>query len=279
MFLEYHHDGHFEVATGLLEESNGIVQFQGHMWIEDTRDGGGSEWIPTIGSRPAERWLVKPRESTEIPIGWRSQMSPARSVGQDEKLRAHCHCGGVEFFITRPTRKSLDASSPYPDLLVPYHSGLSGNPDNTPWWLSKDGKRYVAGPCTCNSCRLVTGFDVVEWAFVPIANIELPDGKPFQPSFGTLKEYRSSEKVPRRFCGRCGATVFWHGDERPTLIDVAVGLLDADSGSRAEEWLQWSTDRVSFGEDALNKELISSLHSGLAQWGKLQTLGETETCV
>ncbi|CAJ2503617.1 Uu.00g110110.m01.CDS01 [Anthostomella pinea] len=50
--------------------------------------------------------------------------------------------------------------------------------------------------------------------------------------------YRSSSGVVREFCDRCGATVFWHDGDRPELIDVSVGLLDAAEGARAESWLE-----------------------------------------
>lgn len=85
---------------------------------------------------------------------------------------------------------------------------------------------------------------------------------------GTLKRYESAKGIRREFCGTCGATCFWHSDERPGLIDVSVGLLEADTGARAEEWLAWCTERVSFAEHAQNKSLISNLGKGLKAWGK-----------
>jgi hypothetical protein len=54
-----------------------------------------------------------------------------------------------------------------------------------------------------------------------------------------MKAYRSSESAVRMFCGVCGAGCFWDGEERGVaLVDVAVGLLDAETGARAEEWLE-----------------------------------------
>jgi hypothetical protein len=49
--------------------------------------------------------------------------------------------------------------------------------------------------------------------------------------------------------------VFWHDKWRPDIIDVSVGLLDAPEGARAENWLEWWKDRVSFVEDAGNGRL------------------------
>lgn len=53
---------------------------------------------------------------------------------------------------------------------------------------------------------------------------------------------------------------------RPSLVDVAVGLLDAESGARAEEVLAWWPGRVSFREYALNRGLITGLEEGLREW-------------
>ena len=58
-----------------------------------------------------------------------------------------------------------------------------------------------------------------------------------------LTSYESSPGDLREFCINCGATIFWHDKWSPDLINVSVGLL------RAEEWLDWWTDRVSFSED------------------------------
>ena len=88
---------------------------------------------------------------------------------------------------------------------------------------------------------------------------------------GTLKQYNSSEGIWRAFCGVCGAVVFYHNDKRPDLIDVSVGLMEAESGARAEEWLEWSRDEVSYAEYAQNKSLIESLNTGLKAWGRIGT--------
>jgi hypothetical protein len=50
--------------------------------------------------------------------------------------------------------------------------------------------------------------------------------------------------------------------ERPNVIDVAVGLLNAPSGARAEDWLSWRKREPSFGEDAVNKTFARELTKG-----------------
>jgi hypothetical protein len=161
--------------------------------------------------------------------------------------------------------------------------------------------RYLAGTCACRSCRLTSGFEIQAWAFIPRANIyfHIHDTPPrSQPSSGSLQEakattsvvpldfetlppniltsYESSQGVRREFCARCGATIFWRDRWRAALLDVSVGLLEADEGARAETWLEWWKERVSFAEDAGNgrtgetarraKCLINSLEEGLRRW-------------
>jgi hypothetical protein len=179
--------------------------------------------------------------------------------------------------------------------MIPYHTQdpQIPNPGNEVWWLRDNDKKYLAGTCACRSCRLTSGFEIQTWAFVPRSNIyfhisQLHDGSTTEktqyfpldflalPS-GILQSYESSPGVVREFCGTCGATVFWHDKWRPDLVDVSVGLFDASEGSRAENWLEWWTERVSFAEDAkMNSvvesqksfDLIPRLERGLWAWGR-----------
>jgi hypothetical protein len=275
MYLHYKKDGHFEVATGTfqLDSTDGIIDFRSHMWIEDTIDGGASPFITEIGDRTLNRYPQEAKPSVELSLTWRDE---PKSTAQDneDKLHAHCHCRGVEFWISRPTQESRNTKARYSDLVKPYHSEDSENPSNETWFLPRSN-RFMAGTCACKSCRLALGFDITTWAFVPVTNISLDreGAKPFQrhPYWGTMKAHLLPDGITRTFCGVCGANVFWDGwskDGSPSLIDVAVGLLDARTGARAEEWLAWWPNRVSFEEDALNKGLIAGLKKGLKSWAE-----------
>lgn len=57
-------------------------------------------------------------------------------------------------------------------------------------------------------------------------------------------------------------------------MDVAVGLLDAESGARAEEVLGWWAERVSFAEEAVNKGLVKALERGLREWAEVKGGGD-----
>ena len=140
------------------------------------------------------------------------------------------------------------------------------------WWLRANKTKFLAGLCSCDSCRLASGMEITPWAFIPRIDISLDaEGKvPFEDTFGTLKTYNSSKGVMRSFCSVCGAIVFFADSERDktTLLDVAAGLLSAPEGSRAESWLEWRTERLSFREDAVGRagSLVEGIENGLREF-------------
>lgn len=257
----------FFVASGLLEAAQVDTQAVEHGCVNDTLDSGVSRFIAKVGNRSATYWNGPGNVSQPLlQAEGISHAEPCNEQSKEEKLPARCHCGGVEFFVTSPDASSKAASSPWSDLLVPYHSGSSHNPDDVKWWLRAGDTKFLAGFCACNSCRLGAGFPIQTWAFVPKSNIFKPDGSTLSYDLDTLQVYESSPGVYREFCNRCGATVFWHCDERPSVVDVSVGLLQAKSGAMARSWLDWATERVSFTEYALDRNLIQPLEDGLRDW-------------
>jgi hypothetical protein len=103
--------------------------------------------------------------------------------------------------------------------------------------------------------------------YVPTSQLITASGEAYRFDSPTLKSFKSSENVTRYHCGSCGATVFYTADTRPEVIDVAVGLLRAPSGARAEEWLDWRT-RISFEGDAKHARLLKNFKEGLEAWGE-----------
>lgn len=309
------------VATGVIEglvdrsgdgdrskEDNGGLwepQYARHINVLGTRDGGLSSYLPEIRGRQMDDRSL-----------WGE---PALAVGTDDGTRnedalpASCHCGNVSFHVTRPDQSSGVPKRGYSDLIHPFCSTpaeIVANPEDEKWWLraprpgiapprsqtqdSSTPTRYLAGTCACRSCRLISGFEVQSWAFVPRGNIfwhmSLPDThhsetaqiitpldfKTLPP--GILKSYHSSPGVVREFCANCGATVFWRDDEGAEVVDVSAGLFDAIEGTRAEDWLEWWTGRVSFAEEtrtgrsgevaARAEGLIDSLERGMRKWAQ-----------
>ncbi|KAL9596576.1 MAG: hypothetical protein Q9219_005703 [cf. Caloplaca sp. 3 TL-2023] len=242
-----------------------MFELREQIFVGDTKDGGLSSWLEsTCSSSRPEQSKKAPSTSAFMMKDVAIDKSNSRNI-----LDCYCHCRGVQFYITRPDESSSDVSAPASDLLVPFHSQSPEKVSKTAWWLRANGTKYFAGTCACNSCRLASGYDIQAWAFVPKTNIKQMDGKELDYTMGTLKRYSHTNGVYREFCGVCGATVFWHYDERPGVVDVSVGLLDAEEGARAEKWLEWATERVSFEEHAQNRSLISSLSKGLKRWGSL----------
>jgi hypothetical protein len=264
--------GHEQGACLSLEK---IVQ---HEFVSDTKDGGlaiclagcDGHSVPLFSQGPDGVSFERPTATCLPALGPHIHPVVAAVVNDvaaaaipKSEISAGCHCGGAAFRVTRPNLQSNLCSSPFPDLLVPYHSSSSDNPQDIKWWLRASGSKYLAGTCACRSCRLGSGSPVQCWSFIPKANILQSDGSPLTYEMGTLKQIESSKDCFREFCRVCGATLFWHCRERPDLVDVSVGLLRANEGSRAESLLEWWTERVSFREDALDQSLIRDLERGL----------------
>ena len=249
----------YRVASGAIEHSGNVIKVMGHEKVAETIDGG----LYGILTDSAV-FKQRPKAGRDKSASEETSIGESDSSGKRQhKLKGRCHCGGVEFVITPPTSESSLPSSPWPDLLVPYHSSSPRNDEDVKWWVRCGGAKYLAGLCACQSCRLGAGFPIQSWAFVPKKNIEKADGKMLDFQMGSLKQFESSPGVYREFCDQCGATVFWHCEERPELIDVSVGLLRAEDGALAREWLDWHTGRVSFAEEAQDSDLVGALEASM----------------
>lgn len=274
-----HRAENWDVMTGTLETFDGVVDVKGYEYIHDTLDGGFSDFMPTLNNRSLDRWPHVINEQPQIPLYWRAPESPTakQQTNPSTRLHAHCKCAGVTFYIARPSPQSTRASRPWPDLLIPHYAQTDQpkllDAAHETWWLRASKTKFLAGLCSCNSCRLASGMEITPWAFIPKIDISLDAAGtlPFTGGeFGTLKSYHSSANVTRSFCSTCGAIVFFSEAEREktSLLDVAVGLLGADEGARAESWLEWRTERLSFREDAVERagSLVEGIEKGLREF-------------
>jgi len=256
--------GEWRLAHGTLDDPEAVTSIKAHIFIEDTKDGGCSDWLTHIDNQKIKRWNGFPERSSEVPERWHTS---EQIQSNKEPVHVHCDCSGVSFYVSRPSALSKETDGPICDSLLEM-------PKDKLWWLRANHTKFLAGICLCDECRLSTGSDIQQWAFVPTANIHLSKdcSVPFSTMFGTLKTYRSSTEASRYFCGTCGATVFWIGDARPTLIDVSVGLFDANEGARAESILDFPTERISFKEDGIKRApaLTAALEAGITAWGLSQ---------
>ncbi|KAL3292365.1 glutathione-dependent formaldehyde-activating enzyme [Colletotrichum asianum] len=276
----------WEAATGVINDATGNgaggdAVFVRHTSVPDTKDGGISVWLSEIDGQTME---VLQHNGDN---GSKEMLPSVPSLLSPESMPASCACGTVSFHITRPDEKSCIPHSGYPDLqyaACSHSAEFMGNAKKDKWWIRANGKKYLAGTCACRSCRLITGFEIQTWVFVPRSNIFFhvpsPDGRQVVMPLdfnalppGILQTYSSSPGVLREFCGKCGATVFWHDKWRPDVIDISVGLFRAKEGARAETWLDWWTERCSFEEEAergrtgeaarLARRLVDGLERGL----------------
>ena len=258
MFWQIQGDGSdnitYKVFTGVLKNIDvpNLVQFSHQMFLGDTRDGGASLWLhkPNESGVPAKLWVGQKEESQEIDEGW---LFPGASPSVNAKtaldeVHFRCHCKGIDLILRNAAReyKGTDRSA-------------------LPWFVAPTHK-CIAGFDVCNSCRLQSGVDIFHWTFSFLRCVAFPQtpdalqrsfpetsselqkavsvqGKDRDPGFGTLTCYASSPDVQRYFCNRCGACVFYCVDDRPEIVDVAMGLLDAPCGARAEEFVSWTYDK------------------------------------
>lgn len=242
----------WRVCTGLLDRMEEKVLERNHIFVEDTVDGGMSVWLPSLVAFPKGG-----DDEARGKVGTYFVPQPRAQEEGAETVVASCHCGGVRFMLTQPE----DGGEAAPDV---------GRGDGR-WWLRDgDRRRYAAVLDACESCRRTTGIEVVAWAHVPRVNVRMLDGSLFEVGAGTIRSYQSSSGICRDFCGACGAAVFFRKDGRDGEVwDVAVGLLEAESGARAEGWLGWDAD-VCFGEEAVGPGMVAMLEEGLRSWKEKQ---------
>lgn len=272
-----------EVASGTLvdgedtESGEDFIPFGPHVNVDESVDGGLSKWMTTIQTQP-QAPAVRHYSSSNV------AKPPTAGSHESSTHIASCLCKRVNFQVLAPTEASLAPHSGFPDLMIPFHTNdpRIKNLDDVKWWMRRNNTRFMAGTCACKSCRLVSGFEIQAWAFVPRVNIMFGagaseheqgsnrgDGSSRDEEWtvvdfdalhqkGTLVGYESSPGVVREFCPSCGATIFWHDAFRSDLIDVSVGLIVSQltstgeyEGVRIESLLEWWTDRVSFAEDAI----------------------------
>ncbi|KAL4731188.1 hypothetical protein ACLX1H_000149 [Fusarium chlamydosporum] len=268
---------HLSVFTGPLQDVDiaGLIKFVDQIFLGDTEDGGVSPWLQNVnqnGSK-AQLWKGRARKSEELHDDWLNTLGGPVSGGiKNEGIPLHCRCKGVQF-VFRPSNVDfsvMDTSS-------------------VPFFIDPKSHKHLATLDPCNSCRLSCGVDMMNWTFALPAQIEFAEGRdgtgfpenthvlrdavqsPERDSrYGTLAMYRSSPDVQRYFCSQCSALVFYTTDDRPQVIDVAVGLLHAPEGARAESVLTWHLGAKMMGEDDFGNTwrgaFAKSVKEGSEKW-------------
>lgn len=83
-----------------------------------------------------------------------------------------------------------------------------------------------ASHCHCSMCRKAHGAAFGTYGRVERSDFVLVSGA------GEIASYRSSPDVIRTFCKRCGSTLQFISDKRPSTFALALGTLDDDPGVR-----------------------------------------------
>ncbi|KAJ4256162.1 hypothetical protein NW762_009239 [Fusarium torreyae] len=234
------------VFTGALNNVpvDDFIKFTDQIFVGDTIDGGISPWLQHVnkdGVKP-RLWKGKSHTSEELSNDWfeSTTVSNKESAKKDD-IPFQCRCRGVDLMF-RPGNvdfSSMDAES-------------------IPAYIDPESHKHLATLDPCNSCRGSVGVDMMDWTFALFGQIDFANrteerhfpgnthelksavqSSSRDPRYGTLALFRSSPDVQRYFCSRCSATVFYAVDDRPDVIDVAVGLLNAPEGARAEGILAW----------------------------------------
>lgn len=89
--------------------------------------------------------------------------------------------------------------------------------------------------CHCRSCQQAAGAPLLAWGTWPTAALVFTHGEPTR--------FRSSPRVVRSFCGRCGTALTYLHEQRPDDIDLSLTTLDT-AVSFAPGYHIWVADKV-----------------------------------
>ena len=252
----------------------GLVQVKDHIFVGDTLDGGVALW---------QRHLKKDDGAKGAPIPCFSEsrhkskeLDPDTLAAKElstipDEIPIQCHCKGVNLILRRGVAADFAAM----------------DPGKLPWFVEPGTHKLLAGFDACDSCRKTSGVDVFNWTFALLQHIDYADqGKESfprttpalqaavsspsrDPRFGTLAMYASRADVQRYFCSRCSASVFYAVDRRTDMVDLAIGLLDAPGGARAESHLAWALGLMVWADDVKGgwkEELVDAMKRNAETW-------------
>ena len=234
-----------------------IVKTRSHDWIADTLDGGIVPSLFTINDIDIPLYLENGASNSPVSQEEVLALQTKSDHKRPDLLHAKCHCGAIDLSITTAR----------------YDSDTQGVPEDH---IPTDRSKYIAYFCACQSCRLGSGaFAFQPWCYIPPSNVTftgsgISTAEYFDASNQTkevmklrseskMKIYNSSIDVQRTFCGTCGATVFYWADDRLEMIDLAVGILRAEEGAMARQWLAWRFEKDVFDVEATEKGILEAM--------------------
>jgi hypothetical protein len=96
---------------------------------------------------------------------------------------------------------------------------------------------YNSGLCHCETCRRTGSTPVLPYAGVAKTAFVITQGEPVT--------YRSSARVVRRFCARCGSPLTYENLDKPDSIDVMTCSLDDPEAFPPTEHV-WVSEKVAW---------------------------------
>ncbi|KAI2608159.1 DUF636 domain protein [Hypoxylon fragiforme] len=238
-------------------------------FYKSPRDGGLLSWLPDgVGGKPLHLGTVPydfpPDEALSI-----------RPDGT-EWLCVACFCGGVAFEIPRPA----EAVRGDPHMARCVAPPLEKDNDED----KGEGKgkwKWKAYMDFGGDSWALSGAQGMPWVQVPRA--VLSPAVPTTLEFGTVKTYKVSSTLTTGFCEYCGARVFLRDEEEgkkeadkgTEVLNVALGLLRAPEGAKAEDWVVWRAGRPEGVEEGkrFDGEFVDAMAEGMRRWG-LDRYGE-----
>ena len=230
-----------------------------HSYVEDTVDGGASPWLRWLNDNGTEsrRWKGRRGVSEQIISDWPETTSLMKVHEKDgpDVFQIQCHCKGVNLELRRGDADFATMAA-----------------EELPFFVDPTTYKQIASFDACSFCRPMFGVDIIHWTFALVQHLNFASGpeacdisRKFPKTtgelkralledkrdsrFGTLTLHASSDDVQRYFCSRCSASIFYAVDDRQDLVDVAVGVLHAPEGARAESLLLWGLGSNVGGED------------------------------
>lgn len=261
------------VCSGMIEpktldKDRDVVSPMDHSHVAETGDGGLAPYLQTIGSEDIlcyGGWWdddsnIKPEDFPRLTTSKPSN----RQYNDTDRLQVSCACGSVKAIVSPP----IASQTADPAIAK---------------WLNPHRTKYLALNCVCRYCRLAAGFPISSNTYVMPENIHVVDhgGKELnlfaykssskettnfdidtqsiQARLPTLKFDFTSPGIRRSFCAECGASVFFERATRPQCVNIAVGILRAETGSLARDWIEFDWQEVCWREQAVVPRQVEAL--------------------
>ncbi|KAI0553048.1 Mss4-like protein [Xylaria curta] len=221
---------------------NDLIKLTKQIYVDDTRDGGASFWFrkPNADGKEIPRYAEQVSEDGELAPSWPEVNIFERRWQSKGPTFISCHCKGI-------------------NLLLHFENYNTEDRAELPWFIDPKTNKPIAGFAVYDPCHPYSSNEIINWVFVDLGIISQGNGRAFprtvaklkaavdagDSTVGTLACYQSSSEVQRYFCKVCSASAFYTCSKRPEIVGVAMGLLKAPSGARADICLSWNYGDIS----------------------------------